>query len=32
MPTIFSILHDVTSKIQVEKLEQDVKKKYRVIK
>ncbi|NFJ23986.1 PAS domain S-box protein [Clostridium botulinum] len=26
MPTIFSILHDVTSKIQVEKLEQDVKK------
>lgn len=26
IPTIFSILHDVTSKIQVEKLEQDVKK------
>ncbi|MFV3012481.1 ATP-binding protein [Clostridium botulinum] len=26
VPTIFSILHDVTSKIQVEKLEQDVKK------
>ncbi len=26
MPTILSILHDVTSKIQVEKLEQDVKK------
>ncbi|MGO5092882.1 PAS domain-containing sensor histidine kinase [Clostridium sporogenes] len=26
MPTIFSILHDVTSKMQVEKLEQDVKK------
>ncbi|NFH05357.1 PAS domain-containing sensor histidine kinase [Clostridium botulinum] len=26
MPTIFSILHDVTSKIQVEKFEQDVKK------
>ncbi|NFR56848.1 PAS domain-containing sensor histidine kinase [Clostridium botulinum] len=26
MPTIFSILHDVTSKIQVEKLEQYVKK------
>ncbi|EJP6472631.1 PAS domain S-box protein [Clostridium sporogenes] len=26
MPTIFSILHDVTSRIQVEKLEQDVKK------
>ncbi|WP_251861162.1 PAS domain-containing sensor histidine kinase [Clostridium sp. Marseille-Q2269] len=26
MPTILSILHDVTSKIQVEKLEKDVKK------
>ncbi|ENK1244232.1 PAS domain S-box protein [Clostridium botulinum] len=26
MPTIFSILHDITSKMQVEKLEQDVKK------
>ncbi|MBY6862693.1 PAS domain-containing sensor histidine kinase [Clostridium botulinum] len=26
IPTIFSILHDVTSKIQVEKLEQDVEK------
>lgn len=32
IPTIFSILHDVTSKIQVEKLEQDVKKKYRTVK
>ncbi|AUM94236.1 TPA: PAS domain S-box protein [Clostridium botulinum] len=26
MPTVLSILHDITSKIQVEKLEQDVKK------
>ncbi|NFA61918.1 PAS domain-containing sensor histidine kinase [Clostridium sporogenes] len=26
MPTIFSILHDVTSKVQVEKLEKDVQK------